>query len=294
MSIMWNRHELREKLNDHGFRPTKSRGQNFMTDRNFLSFIVEKAGVDPGDTVVEIGTGAGHLTRALLDADGRVLGAEIDSELTKLTREHTGDPDELFLFEGDVLDGDHLDADYLSFLETHLDGEEIQLVSNLPYRRGVKLLIALVEADLPFTEGHVVLQKQLAEKLEAEGGTSSYGASSVLFQWHAKLKRLRSVAKQVFWPEPEVPSDFCRITFEGWVDIDSSDSEYEKMKEVVDVLFRHPRKTLRNNLKLSDAFTPEEADIYEDFLHDLFLKKRPEQATPQEWYELTKKLIERE
>lgn len=290
---MWSRDILRKKLDEAGITPSRAKGQNFMTDPNFLSYMVDTSEAGEGDTVLEIGTGAGHLTTTLLDQGARVIGVEIDSRLVELTRDHTNNPDSLSLFTGDILKSKQINPSFQSFLDNCLQDESLTLISNLPYRRGVQILIAMVESDLPLDEGYVVLQTQLAEKLSAEGGTSQYGTASVLFQWHAKLESIRSVAKPVFWPQPEVPSSFCRIIPDGWIDLDTSRPEYEQMKDIVNVLFRHPRKTLRNNLRLADSFTPSDAGIYEDFLQDIFLRKRPEHVTPQEWYELAEKLIDK-
>ncbi len=293
---MWSRKTLKNELDKQDKYPSRARGQHFMTDSTYLSHIVDQAGVSNGDVVLEVGTGPGHLTTALLDQGCHVIGVEIDEVLADMCRDQTGDPDELSLFVNDVLDDDeHVQPDLQVMIRNTLKragAEEITIVSNLPYRRGTNILISLLESPVSFSdENVVVLQKALAEKLDAMPGTSDFGIPSVLFQWQGKLDVLETVPRQVFWPEPEVESVLCKVTKGSeWVEIEAPHDRYEQMKSVVRTLFAHPRKTLRNNIKLSDDYHIEDVDMYGSFV-DLFLDKRPEQLTPKEWYDLIESFL---
>ncbi len=293
---MWSTRTLKNELNRRDKRISGSRGQHFMTDPNFLKTIVDRAEVDPGDVVLEVGTGPGHLTCQLLEEGCFVVGVEIDETMVDLCRKQTGDPEELSLYEGDLLsDDDRVHPDVQVMVRNVLSrtaNDSLTLVSNLPYRRGPNLLISLLESPFELTgKNVVVLQTELAEKLQAVPGTSDFGIPSVLFQWNGGMEIVRDVPKGVFWPEPEVDSVLCRVTKESeWVTVDVSYDDYFQMKKVVRTLFTHPRKTLRNNIKLSDDVSIEDVNMYGSFV-DLFLDKRPEALTPKEWYDLSAKLV---
>ncbi len=296
---MWSRKTLKNELQKLDKKPSGARGQHFMTDSGYLSYIVDQAGAEPGDVVLEIGTGPGHLTTTLLESGCYVVGVEIDETLADLCRKQTGDPEELSLFVNDVLDEEErVQPDLQVMIRNTLKRaatDSIRLVSNLPYRRGTNILISLLESPMSFDrENFIVLQEALAEKLMAMPGTSDFGIPSVLFQWRGQMEVLETVPRQVFWPEPEVESVLCRVIQDSeWVDIDASFDRYERMKSVVRTLFMHPRKTLRNNIKLSDDYSIEDVDMYGSFV-DLFLDKRPEQLTPKEWYDLVGSLLSSE
>lgn len=270
-----------------------------MTDSDYLSYIVGRSEVDTDDVVLEVGTGPGHLTTTLLEAGCHVIGVEIDETLADLCRQHTGDPDTLSLFVNDVLDEEervHPELQVMIRNTLKRTGEDaVTIVSNLPYRRGTNMLISLFESPLSYTEKNlVVLQKELAEKLNAMPGTSEFGIPSVLFQWQGSMEVLETVPRRVFWPEPEVESVLCNVVKGGeWVDIEETYDRYVRMKNVVRTLFTHPRKTLRNNIKLSDRYSVDDVDMYGSFV-DLFLDKRPEQLTPKEWYDLVSSLVSAE
>lgn len=296
---MWSRKTLKHELDKVDKYPSGARGQHFMTDSGYLSHIVDRADVEPGDVVLEVGTGPGHLTTTLLDAGCYVVGVEIDETLAELCREQTGAPEELSLFVNDVLDEEERVHPELQVMIRNTlkrtGNESITIVSNLPYRRGSNILISLLERPLNYTENNmIVLQKELAEKLDAMPGTSDFGIPSVLFQWQGCIDIIESVPRQVFWPEPEVDSVLCNVTAESeWVDVEAPYDKYEHMKSVVRTLFAHPRKTLRNNIKLSDDYSIDDVDMYGSFV-DLFLDKRPEQLTPKEWHDLVTTLVSAE
>lgn len=292
---LWSRKTLKQELNKRDFHPSRGRGQTFMTDAHFLSWMVDESGAERGDLVLEIGTGPGHLTTVLLQKGCHVIGVEIEGTLAELCRNQTGNPETFTPFEGDALEDDRLHPDLQLTVRNrrkNLGTEDIYLVSNLPYQQGPKILIALLESRLPLHESSVVvLQKEQAEKLSTDPGDSRFGIPSVLFQWNGSMEIIRTLDPSVFWPEPDVTSVLCRVNPESsWVHVDVSRDLYEEMKKVVRILFRHPRKTLRNNIRLSDDYTVDDVELYGDFV-DLFLKKRPEKLTPKEWYDLSRSLV---
>jgi len=293
---MWSLKTLKHELNKKDKHISGARGQHFMTDAGFLERIVNVADVEPGNAVLEVGTGPGHLTCTLLDAGALVAGVEIDDTLAELCRKQTDDPEELSIYVGDLMsDEDRVHPDVQVMVRNIIKrtgSNDLTLVSNLPYRRGPSMLIALLESPFPLTDtSTVVLQTELAEKLQAMPGTSDFGIPSVLFQWNGQMEIIQNVPKDVFWPTPEVDSVLCRVTNESeWVNLDVSYDTYFEMKNVVRELFRHPRKTLRNNIKLSDAYQIDDVEMYGSFV-DLFLDKRPEQLTPREWHDLTTSLL---
>jgi len=222
----------------YGFRFTKSLGQNFLVDQSVVEDIVRGAEVSKEDHVVEIGPGVGTLTRALLEAAKKVTAVELDEKLLPILTEELKEFPNFQLIHGD--------ATKVDFQEI-TEGMPMKLVANLPYYVTTPIITKLLNDQVDFQSLTIMIQKEVAERMNAGPGTKDYGSLSVLVQYYCETKILRSVPPESFIPRPKVDSTVIRLT---------------KLKEprakvldetlffkVVRQVFTMRRKTLANNLK---------------------------------------------
>ncbi len=194
--------ELRALLDEHGVRPSRALGQNFLVDANILRILVETADLPPAARVLEIGPGAGVLTEALLDAGARVVAVEKDPRLVALLAARFGGRPDLELVQADALAWD-LAACFASGVE--------HLVSNLPYSAGTRILMR-VAGQPPRPRGMTVtLQADVGERLVAAPGTKAYGLLAIWMRRLFDVAVLRRVSPTCFFPVPEVDSVIVRL-----------------------------------------------------------------------------------
>lgn len=238
-----------------GLRPAKSRGQNFVTDPNTVRRIVRVAGVQPGETVLEVGPGLGSLTLGLLEAvgpDGRVVAVELDpvlaDALPQIAAEHAGPlASRLQVVTGDAL----------AVTRSGLPAEPTRLVANLPYNVAVPVLLHML-AELPALDSALVMvQLEVAERLAAGPGSRSYGIPSVKAAWFGDVTLQGRVGPKVFWPVPRVDSGLVRIERReppppgaepGPVAGREVPPTRAQVFACVDAAFSQRRKTLRSSL----------------------------------------------
>lgn len=205
---------LREALSARGVLPQKRHGQCFLTDVQAVDAIVRDAEVGPGDAVVEVGTGTGLLTHALVEAGASVDTFDIDAGVQAVARSLRDWPDRVRFHVGDVLDGKHaLSADLLAALASaHAAGPgRAKFVSNLPYNAATPVLLALLALPDPPDAVTAMVQLEVAEKLLAAPREEGYGPPSVLRALQADGRILRRFPPQVFWPQPKVTSALLRL-----------------------------------------------------------------------------------
>jgi 16S rRNA (adenine1518-N6/adenine1519-N6)-dimethyltransferase len=254
--------------------PKKSLGQHFLFDRPLLRKIVEAAGVEAGERVLEIGPGPGGLTRALLEAGAEVLALEADERMV----EHL---EGLGLDRLSVSHADALEADYLELARRR--GGPFRLVANLPYNISGPLLARLLRQRAAFTSMTVMLQREVAERLLAAPGGRERGRLSVLAQAFCRLKRALRVPAGAFRPPPKVESTVIRLDVLA-APVAPVDDE-ERLWSVVKMAFGHRRKTLRNALRAADA------DVEGAFrAAGLSGGERPEQLSCPQWIALANAL----
>jgi 16S rRNA (adenine1518-N6/adenine1519-N6)-dimethyltransferase len=219
-----------------GLRPTKQRGQNFVTDANTVRRIVRAAGVGADDVVVEVGPGLGSLTLALLDVVRRVVAVEVDPLLAGAlpATVHARRPDLTDRLE--VVAADALDVDSLP------GPPPTALVANLPYNVSVPVLLHLLERLPSLRTSLVMVQAEVAERLAAGPGSKAYGVPSVKAAWYADVTRAGNVGRAVFWPVPNVDSGLVRLVRRP---PPPSSAGREAVFAVVDAAFAQRRKTLR-------------------------------------------------
>ncbi len=228
--------ELRDLAELLGVTPTKKLGQNFVHDANTVRRIVQIAGVQPGETVLEIGPGLGSLTLGLLEAGASVIAIEIDRRLAEQLP-HTvrvmQPGTSLVVVHGDAL------------RVTDVPGEPTRLVANLPYNVSVPVLLHLLEHVPSLTSGIVMVQAEVGHRLAAGPGSKVYGAPSVKAAWYGDWRLAGQVSRMVFWPVPNV--DSVLVGFERG-EPPGTDEERRATFALVDAAFRQRRKMLRQSL----------------------------------------------
>ncbi len=237
---------------ENGFHFKKRYGQNFLTDKNLLDAIVRDAGVTKEDAVLEIGAGAGALTRALSAAAGRVVSYEIDKDLRPVLAEALSGCENIEIVFRDFLRED------LPSLEEELG--EYTVVANLPYYVTTPVLLRFLEEAKRCRGLTVMVQEEVARRFCARAGTADYGAITAAIALKGEARITRKVPREMFTPRPNVDSAVVHIEFSGGVPV-KSETAY---RAAVRAAFAGRRKTLENNLM--NAFHIPRSDA-EEILH---------------------------
>lgn len=196
---------MRQTLAKHNFRYKKKWGQNFIFERNILQRLVREAGIIPGDQVLEIGAGAGTLTRELLAQGAEVLALEIDPTLLSLLNHSF--PEEKVVF----VSGDVLRHDLTALARQHGWQGPYKVVANLPYYLTTPLIMKLLEKETGIADIVLMMQKEVALRLAAQPSTKEYGAITLAVQYYARAELLFPVSRAVFQPIPQVDSQVVRL-----------------------------------------------------------------------------------
>lgn len=240
--------EIREVLARHGFFFKKQYGQNFLSDPNLLSAIAEDAGVGKDSCVLEIGAGAGALTRVLAERARRVVSFEIDRALQPVLAEMLAG-----LENAEVIFADFEKYD-LAALEEEL-GDYI-VVANLPYYITTPVVMRFVEESKNCRGLTVMVQEEVADRFSAREGTPDYGAVTAAIALRGRAETMRKVSRNLFTPRPNVDSAVVRIRFgEGAVSV----GDAAMYRAVVRAAFASRRKTLENNLMAAFRLSRERA-----------------------------------
>ena len=193
--------DIKQLLADHGLRPKKKFGQNFLHDGNHMAKILAAAQLKPGDTVLEVGPGTGALTERLVDAGANVFAVEIDRDMQPILQARLGE--QIRLHIGAALDGKHaINAEVLKLL----GDKPFKLIANLPYNIASPLMANLAIDHLHMTGMVVMIQKEVADRLLAEPGTKAYGPLGVLIQALFTVERVGVLKPGCFYPPPSIDS----------------------------------------------------------------------------------------
>ncbi len=230
--------EILDILKKYSFVFKKSLGQNFLTDAQLLDAIARDAGVEKTDIVVEIGAGAGTLTRALAARAARVVAFDVDEALVPVLRESLAGVENAEVVFRDVLKCS--DEELVAII-----GGKFKVVANIPYYITTPLVMRFAESALPVDSVTVTVQKEVAERLAAGAGTPEYGAISAAVALRGNARITREVPRRMFRPVPNVDSAVVRIDF---VRDKFGDTDVGAVSELVRQCFRMRRKTLYNNL----------------------------------------------
>lgn len=238
---------VRKIIQAHGFKVRKALGQNFLMDANIIEKIVRFADLTEQDLTFEIGPGLGVLTRRLARSAGRVIAVELDQNLLPILQETLAD-----FPNAEVVHGDALKVDFDRLAEERTagvfgrQGKKYKLVANLPYYITTPLLMHLLTNGFNLERLVVMMQREVADRLQASPGGKDYGSLSVAVQYYTVPEIVVRVPKTVFYPAPDVDSAVVRLTKREAPPVDVASEEL--FFKVVRAAFGQRRKTLLNSL----------------------------------------------
>ncbi|MGG7059538.1 16S rRNA (adenine(1518)-N(6)/adenine(1519)-N(6))-dimethyltransferase RsmA [Clostridium nigeriense] len=228
-----------ELVKKYNFKFSKSLGQNFLVDDSVPKDIVLGAEVDENDLVIEIGPGVGTLTAQLLNKAKKVVAIELDNDLIPILTEELGSDPKFTLIHNDALK--------VNFNEIIGEEKSVKLVANLPYYVTTPIIVKLLKEKYNFKSLTIMIQKEVAERMDAEPGNKDYGSLSLLVQYYCNTKIIRKVPPQCFIPRPKVDSIVIRL---DRLDEPKVEVENEKLFfEIIRSSFNMRRKTLWNGVK---------------------------------------------
>lgn len=228
-------------LKRHGVRTNKALGQNFLLDRNTLDKIVAAAELTGGEAVLEIGPGLGALTRLLAERAGSVAAVEVDAGFVRVLSETVAD-----LPNVSVTHADFLRLDLPAWAPEHLQPLPATVVANVPYYITSPILIALLETASLWRSIVVLVQREVAERLNAAPGTGDYGSLTLYAGFHAEVEMVGAVPRGVFFPPPKVDSAIVRLHPRATPPVEVRSAA--RFEQVVRSAFGQRRKTLSNAL----------------------------------------------
>lgn len=229
-------------LNRYGFNFQKKFGQNFLIDENVVEKIVREAGVTKDDFVMEIGPGIGTMTQILCENAREVVAVEIDKKLIPILTEDT-----LSYYDNvTVINEDILKLDIRKLAEEKNDGRPIKVVANLPYYITTPIIMGLFESHVPLDSITIMVQKEVADRMQCGPGTKDYGALSLAVQFYAKPKVVLNVPAGCFMPRPNVDSAVIRLERFKTPPVDVCDEHL--MFKIIRASFNQRRKTMLNSV----------------------------------------------
>ena len=229
-------------LNRYGFNFQKKFGQNFLIDENVVEKIVREAGVTKDDFVMEIGPGIGTMTQILCENARELVAVEIDKKLIPILTEDT-----LSYYDNvTVINEDILKLDIRKLAEEKNDGRPIKVVANLPYYITTPIIMGLFESHVPLDSITIMVQKEVADRMQCGPGTKDYGALSLAVQFYAKPKVVLNVPAGCFMPRPNVDSAVIRLERFKTPPVDVCDEHL--MFKIIRASFNQRRKTMLNSV----------------------------------------------
>lgn len=231
----------KEVVNKHNFKFSKSLGQNFLIDDNVIDRILEGARLSETDRIIEVGPGIGTLTREMGKVAENVVAIEIDKTLIPILKETLADLDNV-----EVVNEDILKVDVQGLINEKLNGGPVKLVANLPYYITTPIVMKFLEEDIPVTDIVVMVQKEVADRMNAQPSTKDYGALSVAVQYYCDTEIVAKAPRHMFVPQPNVDSIVIglHVRDEKKYVVDNEDIFFKTVK----ASFGQRRKTLLNSL----------------------------------------------
>ena len=231
----------KEVVNKHNFKFSKSLGQNFLIDDNVIDRILEGARLSETDRIIEVGPGIGTLTREMGKVAENVVAIEIDKTLIPILKETLADLDNV-----EVVNEDILKVDVQGLINEKLNGGPVKLVANLPYYITTPIVMKFLEEDIPVTDIVVMVQKEVADRMNAKPSTKDYGALSVAVQYYCDTEIVAKAPRHMFVPQPNVDSLVIglHVRDEKKYVVDNEEIFFKTVK----ASFGQRRKTLLNSL----------------------------------------------
>ncbi|QJA09919.1 16S rRNA (adenine(1518)-N(6)/adenine(1519)-N(6))-dimethyltransferase RsmA [Romboutsia sp. CE17] len=231
----------KEVVQKHNFKFSKSLGQNFLIDDNVIDRILAGARLSEGDKIIEVGPGIGTLTREMGKVADKVVAIEIDKTLIPILEETLADLDNV-----EVVNQDILKVNVEELVKEKLSGGPVKLVANLPYYITTPIVMKFLEENIPVTDIVVMVQKEVADRMNAGPGTKDYGALSVAVQYYCDTEIVAKAPRHMFVPQPNVDSTVIglHVREERKYPVDNEEIFFKTVK----ASFGQRRKTLLNSL----------------------------------------------
>ena len=234
-----------EILKRYQFSFQKKFGQNFLIDTHVLDKIIQAADIGKDDLVLEIGPGIGTMTQYLAEAAGKVVAVEIDKNLIPILEDTLGSYDNVRILNEDVLK-----VDIRKLVREENEGKPIKVVANLPYYITTPIIMGLFEEHIPMVSITVMVQKEVADRMQTGPGSKDYGALSLAVQYYALPYLVANVPPNCFMPRPKVGSAVIRLTCHDRPPVEVKDERL--MFDIIRASFNQRRKTLANGLNNSE------------------------------------------
>lgn len=255
MEKLSNPQKTIEVIKKYDFAFQKKFGQNFLIDAHVLNKIIASAEITKDDCVLEIGPGIGTMTQYLAEAAGKVVAVEIDRNLIPILSETLAEYDNITVINEDVLK-----LDIAKLADEYNQGRPIKVVANLPYYITTPIIMGLFESHVPVKSITVMVQKEVALRMQAGPGTKDYGALSLAVQFYAEPYIVANVPPNCFIPRPAVGSAVIRLTRYQEKPVKVNDSAF--MFKIIRASFNQRRKTLQNGLyNSSELRIPKEKTV---------------------------------
>ena len=248
MAKLGNPQNTIEVLQKYGFHFQKKFGQNFLIDEHVLDKIIRAAGVTKDDMVLEIGPGIGTMTQYLAEAAREVVAVEIDKNLIPILADTLQDYDNVTVINEDILK-----VDIAALAAERNGGRPIKVVANLPYYITTPIIMGLFEKQVPIDNITVMVQKEVADRMQAGPGTKDYGALSLTVQYYAEAYIAANVPPNCFIPRPGVGSAVIRLTCHKEPPVQCQDPAL--LFKLIRASFNQRRKTLQNGLNNSSELS---------------------------------------
>ena len=241
MATLGNPKNTIEVLQKYNFNFQKKFGQNFLINTGILEDIIEAAEITKDDFVLEIGPGIGTMTQYLCESAREVIAVEIDKNLIPILEDTLSAYDNV-----EVLNEDILKVDIKTLAETRNAGKPIKVVANLPYYITTPIIMGLFESHVPIDSITIMVQKEVADRMQEGPGSKEYGALSLAVQYYAHPEIVVNVPPSCFMPQPKVGSAVIRLTRHAEPPVNVENEKL--MFQIIRASFNQRRKTLANGL----------------------------------------------
>lgn len=250
--------KTKEIVQKYGFKFSKSLGQNFLIDQNILDNIVEGSNISKDDYVIEVGPGIGSLTQNIAEKSKSVVAIEIDKTLIPILNDTLKDYSNV-----EVINEDVLKLDLHKLINEKFKGNRAKVIANLPYYVTTPIIMKFLEERVPVQSLTIMIQKEVADRMQAKPGTKDYGALSIAVQYYCNPKILLKVPPSVFIPQPKVESTVIKLDIleRPKVYVENEDLFFALVKDA----FGKRRKTLLNALSTGNL------KLNKDLLKDVLL-----------------------
>lgn len=242
-------------LQRYNFNFQKKYGQNFLIDANILEKIIAAAGVNENDCVLEIGPGIGTMTQYLCEKAREVVAVEIDKKLIPILKQDT-----LSAYHNvTIINDDILKVDINAIVQEKNNGKPVKVVANLPYYITTPIIMGLFESHVPLDSITIMVQKEVAERMQVGPGTKDYGALSLAVQYYATPEVMMTVPAGCFMPRPNVDSAVIKLTRHDTPPVTVSDEK--RLFDMIRASFNQRRKTLVNGLGNATGLNVKKEDV---------------------------------